>query len=76
MKIAMWSGPRNLSTAMMYAFAARGDCAVVDEPFYGAYLSATGIDHPMRAEVIASQNPDPAQVAAACTCLLYTSRCV
>ena len=67
MKIAMWSGPRNLSTAMMYAFAARGDCAVVDEPFYGAYLSATGIDHPMRDAVIASQNPDPAQVAAACT---------
>ncbi len=54
-RIAMWSGPRNLSTAMMYAFAARGDCAVVDEPFYGAYLKATGIDHPMRDEVIASQ---------------------
>ncbi len=48
MKIAMWSGPRNLSTAMMYAFAARGDCAVWDEPFYAAYLSRTGIDHPMR----------------------------
>lgn len=66
MKIAMWSGPRNLSTAMMYAFAARGDCAVVDEPFYGAYLSATGIPHPMAAEVIASQPADPAQVAAGC----------
>ena len=63
-KIAMWSGPRNLSTAMMYAFASRGDCAVVDEPFYGAYLKATGIDHPMRAEIVAAQNPDPAQVAA------------
>jgi len=66
MKIAMWSGPRNLSTAMMYAFAARGDCAVSDEPFYAAYLSATGIDHPMRAEVIASQPTDPAKVAARC----------
>jgi hypothetical protein len=66
MRIAMWSGPRNLSTAMMYAFAARGDCAVVDEPFYAAYLHATGIDHPMRAEVIASQSTDPAAVAAAC----------
>lgn len=64
MKIAMWSGPRNLSTAMMYAFAARGDCAVIDEPFYGAYLAATGIDHPMRAEVIAAQPSDPADVAA------------
>ena len=66
-RIAMWSGPRNLSTAMMYAFAARGDCAVVDEPFYGAYLQATGIAHPMAAEVIASQSPDPAVVAAECT---------
>ncbi len=66
MKIAMWSGPRNLSTAMMYAFAARGDCAVVDEPFYAAYLSATGIDHPMKSEVIASQSPDAAVVAAQC----------
>jgi hypothetical protein len=67
MKIAMWSGPRNLSTAMMYAFAARGDCAVVDEPFYGAYLAATGLDHPMRDAVIASQSRDPVAVAQACT---------
>ncbi len=67
MKIAMWSGPRNLSTAMMYAFAARGDCAVTDEPFYAAYLHATGIDHPMRAEVIANQPIDPTEVATHCT---------
>lgn len=66
MKIAMWSGPRNLSTAMMYSFAARGDCAVVDEPFYSAYLKSTGLPHPMAAEVIASQNPDPTAVAAEC----------
>ena len=57
-RIAMWSGPRNLSTAMMYAFAARGDCAVEDEPFYGAYLKATGIDHPMKEAVIAAQDTD------------------
>lgn len=62
----MWSGPRNLSTAMMYAFAARGDCAVWDEPFYAAYLNATGIDHPMRDEIIAAHDTDPARVAAAC----------
>lgn len=67
MKIAMWSGPRNLSTALMYAFAARPDCAVSDEPFYAAYLHATGIDHPMREAVIASQPTDPTQVAAHCT---------
>lgn len=64
-RIAMWSGPRNLSTAMMYAFASRGDCSVVDEPFYGAYLQATGIDHPMRDAVIASQNSDAGKVAQA-----------
>ena len=64
--IAMWSGPRNLSTAMMYSFAARGDCAVQDEPFYGAYLAQTGIDHPMRLEVIGSQPSDPMEVAANC----------
>ena len=67
MKIAMWSGPRNLSTAMMYAFAARGDCAVWDEPFYAAYLAKTGIDHPMRDAIIATDDTDPARIAAACT---------
>ena len=62
LRIAMWSGPRNLSTALMYAFAARGDCAATDEPLYAAYLAATGLDHPMRAEVLAAQPQDPAQV--------------
>jgi hypothetical protein len=65
MKIAMWSGPRNLSTAMMYSFGNRADCAVVDEPFYAAYLAATGLDHPMRAEILAAQPTDPAQVVRA-----------
>lgn len=54
-RIAMWSGPRNLSTAMMRSFSARGDCACVDEPFYAHYLAQTGLDHPMRDEVLASQ---------------------
>lgn len=65
-RIAMWSGPRNLSTALLYSFAARGDCAVWDEPFYAAYLRATGIAHPMAAEIIAANEADPARVAAAC----------
>lgn len=65
-RIAMWSGPRNLSTAMMYAFAARGDCAVWDEPFYAAYLAATGIPHPMADQVIAAGITDPSAVARAC----------
>ncbi|MBT8408024.1 MAG: sulfotransferase [Alphaproteobacteria bacterium] len=66
MRIAMWSGPRNLSTAMMYAFAQRPDFAVWDEPFYAAYLAASGIDHPMRDEVIAAGETDPAGVIARC----------
>jgi hypothetical protein len=57
-RIAMWSGPRNISTAMMRSFEARGDCHVVDEPFYAAFLSETGIDHPMTAETLASQPND------------------
>ncbi len=64
MKIAMWSGPRNLSTAMMYAFGNRADCAVVDEPFYAAYLAMTGLDHPMRAQILASQSQDAHVVTA------------
>ena len=63
----MWSGPRNLSTAMMYSFGARRDFAVVDEPFYAAYLERTGLDHPMRDAVLASQPTDPAQVASTLT---------
>ncbi|WP_270725239.1 HAD family hydrolase [Shimia sp. Alg240-R146] len=65
MKIAMWSGPRNLSTAMMYAFGNRPDCAVVDEPFYAAYLSMTGLDHPMRRQILAAQVQNPNAVAEA-----------
>lgn len=63
-RIAMWSGPRNISTAMMRAFENRPDTAVVDEPFYAAYLARTGYDHPMREEVLASQPADPDRVAA------------
>lgn len=48
----MWSGPRNLSTAMMRSFGSRGDTYVSDEPFYGCFLKTTGADHPMRDEVI------------------------
>ena len=63
-RIAMWSGPRNISTAMMRSFGARADTAVVDEPFYAAYLVQTGLVHPMRDEVIASQPSDWRDVVA------------
>lgn len=50
--IAMWSGPRNISTAMMRAWESRADTRVIDEPFYAHYLAETGLDHPGAAEVI------------------------
>jgi hypothetical protein len=62
----MWSGPRNLSTAMMYAFENRADFAVWDEPFYAPYLAETGADHPMRTEIIAAHETDPMKVAQRC----------
>ncbi len=57
-RIAMWSGPRNISTAMMRAFENHPDCVVSDEPLYGAWLSITGEPHPMSSEVIAAMDTD------------------
>ena len=67
LRIAMWSGPRNISTALMRAFENRDDCAVWDEPFYGYYLDATGIQHPGTAEVIAAQGTDSRQIIEVCS---------
>ncbi|WP_205596426.1 hypothetical protein [Wenzhouxiangella sp. XN201] len=58
LRIAMWSGPRNISTAMMRAFENRPDCTVSDEPLYGAWLKMSGEPHPMREQVIASMDTD------------------
>lgn len=57
-RIAMWSGPRNLSTAMMRSFGSRADTFVSDEPFYGCFLKTRGADHPMRDEVIGGMDCD------------------
>ena len=55
-RIAMWSGPRNISTAMMRSFENREDTLVIDEPFYAYYLNKTGLNHPLKEKVIASQS--------------------
>ena len=60
----MWSGPRNISTALMRAWENRPDTVVVDEPFYASFLARTGLDHPARHEVIASQPTDVDEVVA------------
>lgn len=61
-RINLWSGPRNISTAMMYSFAQRNDTVVIDEPLYAHFLNETGLNHPGREEVLASQEQDGRKV--------------
>ena len=62
MNINLWCGPRNISTALMYAFAQRADTQVFDEPLYAHYLRTSGAQHPGRNEILGTQNPDGEQV--------------
>jgi Sulfotransferase domain len=57
-RIAMWSGPRTVSTALMRAWENRPDTIVVDEPLYAFYLDRTGVGHPGRDEIVASMSTD------------------
>src|SRR5256885_9106489 len=66
-RIAMWSGPRNISTAMMRAWGTRPDTAVVDEPLYAYYLEKTGKQHPVADEVIAAGETDLNKIIASLT---------
>ncbi len=61
-RIALWSGPRNVSTALMYSFANRQDCTVLDEPFFGAFLQQTGVWRPSRDEVLLTMELDQQKV--------------
>ncbi len=63
-RICLWSGPRNISTALMYSFAQREDTCVYDEPLYGHYLSQTDADeyHPGAEEVLESMENDGQKV--------------
>jgi hypothetical protein len=61
-RINMWSGPRNVSTAMMYSWRQRSDTAVWDEPMYGHYLAHTGLDHPERDLILASVPTHAAEI--------------
>ncbi len=65
LRIAMWSGPRNISTALMRAWGNRPDTFVCDEPLYAHYLQQTGLDHPGADEVIAHHEPDWRKAVAA-----------
>ena len=65
-RICLWSGPRNISTATLRSWENRADTAVWDEPFYGPYLAQTGLPHPGREEILASVETDPDRIAAAC----------
>src|SRR5438045_6210783 len=57
-RINLWSSPRNISSAMMYSFAQRGDAIVVDEPLYAHYLKTTNSDHPGKEEILKTQEND------------------
>ena len=59
----MWSGPRNISTALMRSWESRSDTFVIDEPFYAHYLSVTNVDHPGRDEIIQSGETDQSVVS-------------
>ena len=61
-RIAMWSGPRNISTALMRSWGSRPDTYVCDEPLYACYLLTTGRDHPGRAEILREHDTDPDRV--------------
>lgn len=66
--ISMWSGPRNLSTAIMRSFANRSDVtAVLDEPFYGAYLKKTNKNHPMMDKIIATMDTSYESIEQKCS---------
>ncbi len=60
--IALWSGPRSISTALMYSFANRSDTAVIDEPLFGYFLKQTGVWRPSREEVLATMETDQQKV--------------
>ena len=67
LRVAVWSGPRTLSTAFLRAWGQRPDTAATDEPLYAHYLATTGLEHPGRAEVLASQPHDWRAVSATLT---------
>lgn len=66
-RLAMWSGPRNISTAMMRSWENRPDTRVVDEPLYAYYLAETGLNHPAHEQVIAAGETDWQAVVASLT---------
>ena len=62
LKLSVWSGPRNVSTALMYSFRQRSDTLVVDEPLYGHYLTVSGAEHPGEREVVGAMECDAGRV--------------
>lgn len=67
LRLAMWSGPRNISTAMMRSWGNRPDTAVIDEPFYAFYLEATGKQHPGSQEIVAQSETAVGKIIATLT---------
>ena len=66
-RIAMWSGPRNISTALMRSFENRSDTTVIDEPFYAYYLKETNFNHPMKNEILKNQESKWNKIISICS---------
>ena len=62
--VALWSGPRNVSTALMYSFGNREDCRILDEPLFGYFLNQTGVWRPSREEALTSMELDSVKILA------------
>ena len=73
-RLAVWSGPRNVSTSLMRSFANRGDCKVLDEPFYGAYLRRSNKTHPLREEIIDSMCTSYEEVSKICSTYCFNKK--
>ena len=73
-RLAVWSGPRNVSTSLMRSFANRGDCKVLDEPFYGAYLHRSNKLHPLREKIIDSMSTSYEEVSNICSTSYFNNK--
>ena len=60
--LSLWSGPRNVSTALMYSFLQHPAIHVIDEPLYAHYLSKTSVSHPGDKEVLLTMEHDGEKV--------------
>ena len=75
-KIAMWSGPRNISTTLMRSFGNRGDTYISDEPFYAYFLKNTNVDHPLKNEIINKYDSNYKKIVQSISCKIPNNKVI